>query len=179
MIFPVAIILAFIIGLFPQQSGAAVAQPVDNAFRQILNAEPIPCNDVQGCYCAVYSRSVPPPSAAYAQARACPSADGKIGFTAWDMFGNKVDEGEFTGSRRSGAWTSWHPNGARAAEVRFAAGKQTGPFKAWHANGKLAVVGQYLDGRQNGTWLHYRPNGSLKNRQVWENGVLRHETVRK
>jgi hypothetical protein len=179
MTFPATIALVFIAALFPVQCGTAAAQPVDGAFRQILNAEPIPCNDVQGCYCAVYNRSTPPPSAAYARARACPSSGGKIGFTAWDTFGNKVDEGEFMGSRRTGAWTSWHPNGARAAEVRFASGKQTGPFKAWHANGKLAVVGQYLDGKQNGTWLHYNPNGSLKNRQAWENGVLRHETMRK
>ena len=146
----------------------SAADPADTALRVILRAEPMRCDYTEGCSCASYNQ----PSSPYAKARACPAGGGKIAFLAWDASGNKVEEGEFIGVVKHGPWVDWHTNGVRASESRFDRGKQIGPFKAWHDNGKIAIVGQFHDGKPHGSWLHYASNGSLKNRQVWEKGVL-------
>jgi antitoxin component YwqK of YwqJK toxin-antitoxin module len=142
--------------------------------RWIMRAEPLPCPDARACYCADYNKATNP-EVTYAKARYCPDPKSPelVMFAAWDINGNKVEEGRFLTGEKDGIFIGWHPNGARASETGFEKGKRVGPFKEWHANGQIAVVGQYANDKPDGSWLFRATNGRIKTRMLWDKGALK------
>jgi protein TonB len=73
-----------------------------------------------------------------------------------DSAGVKLQDGNYTGSRRSGKWTTYYPSGKVRSVTNYSEGRVNGLFTKWYQNGKKMIE------------MHVFENGLNTPPDVWD-----------
>jgi antitoxin component YwqK of YwqJK toxin-antitoxin module len=73
--------------------------------------------------------------------------------------GALVEEGQYTGGKRSGAWKRYWPNGKLMSEVSYKFGVPRGHYRVYYPSGKLEEEGDWDLDRNTGAFKRFHPNG--------------------
>jgi len=95
----------------------------------------------------------------------------KIGY--WVITGNmsklegysdndKVEEGRYNNSRKTGTWIKYWPNGNIRSSIKYRNGRTLGEYCTYFQNGKIEEKGTVNGGLLNGDYELYWPNGQLR-----------------
>lgn len=75
--------------------------------------------------------------------------------------GQKVEEGKYSSSRKTGLWKAYHPNGKLKSEIYYENGMPRGKYKLYYENGKLEEEGNWDRTKNTGDFKRYYSNGQL------------------
>ena len=75
---------------------------------------------------------------------------------------DKVEEGVYNNSRKTGQWIKYWPNGAIRSKVNYKYGRTLGAYTTYFQNGKLEERGNTVAGMLTGNYELYWPNGQLR-----------------
>tara|TARA_B100001287_G_scaffold70393_1_gene57993 strand:- start:1550 stop:2386 length:837 start_codon:yes stop_codon:yes gene_type:complete len=75
---------------------------------------------------------------------------------------DKVEEGKYVNSRKSGKWIKYWPNGAVRSVAHYKYGRIFGAYSTYFQNGKIEEKGTMISGLLKGTYELYWPNGKLR-----------------
>ena len=82
----------------------------------------------------------------------------KKGFAPED----KVEEGRYVNSRKTGKWIKYWPNGAIRSAINYKYGRTMGAYTTYFQNGKIEEKGTINAGLLTGAYELYWPNGQLR-----------------
>ena len=80
------------------------------------------------------------------------------GFGAED----KVEEGRYINSRKTGKWIKYWPNGSVRSKITYKYGRTMGAYTTYFQNGKIEEKGIINAGLLSGSYELYWPNGQLR-----------------
>ena len=75
---------------------------------------------------------------------------------------DKVEEGTYKNSRKTGKWIKYWPNGSVRSAVNYKYGRTFGAYTTYFQNGKIEEKGTINAGLLNGSYELYWPNGQLR-----------------
>ena len=117
-------------------------------------------------------------------------------YSSYDIYGNKILEGNYLNGSESGSWTSYFENGTKESSLNFSRGelhgevldfyedgqveskriysygKIHGKSESFHDNGQLSVSTNYFDGQEHGRKEFYDYTGNLQLVRFYEYGRL-------
>jgi len=71
----------------------------------------------------------------------------------------KVEEGDYKSSRKTGLWIAYYSNGNKKNEINYKNGRPNGSYKTYYSNGIAQEEGTWLSNRNVGTFKRYYENG--------------------
>ncbi len=80
---------------------------------------------------------------------------------------DKIEEGDYKDSRRTGEWTFFHIGNVPKLKTTFVNNKATGKYTKYFSNGNVKEKGEYRMGRQMGTQEQFFEDGKLKRKQQY------------
>ena len=80
---------------------------------------------------------------------------------------DKIEEGDYKDSRRTGEWTFFHKGNVPKLKTTFVNNKATGIYTKYFDNGNVKEEGEYRMGRQIGTQKQFFKDGKLKRKQSY------------
>jgi len=75
---------------------------------------------------------------------------------------DKVEEGRYVNSRKTGKWIKYWPNGAVRSSINYRYGRSFGAYTTYFQNGKIEEKGSVHGGLITGSYELYWPNGQLR-----------------
>lgn len=72
----------------------------------------------------------------------------------------KVEEGEYSNSRKIGLWKKYWPNENVRSEITYKSGRTNGPFTTYYESGKIEEKGFWKNNRYTGDFTRYHKNGT-------------------
>lgn len=117
-------------------------------------------------------------------------------WTYYDEDGQLISKEKYKAGKKEGSSTVYLPDGKVSEEYQFKNGLENGPFikyfdgvavraKGQFVNGKMegrvvhffpngieAAAGYYVNGNKNGVWIYKNQDGSIKEKELYKNGVL-------
>lgn len=72
---------------------------------------------------------------------------------------DKVEEGDFVDSRKTGKWTKYYPSGTVKDVVEYKNGRPNGYYINYYANGKIQEEGNWVNNKNVGQFKRYHENG--------------------
>jgi len=72
---------------------------------------------------------------------------------------DKIKEGDFKDSRKTGEWTFYYVGNVPKLKTTFVNNKASGKYIKYHSNGNTKEEGEYRMGRQIGTKTDYHESG--------------------
>jgi antitoxin component YwqK of YwqJK toxin-antitoxin module len=73
----------------------------------------------------------------------------------------KVEEGGFVDSKKSGTWKKYFPSGNTENEITYQNGRPNGHYVNYYDNGKVQEEGNWVNNKPIGTFKRYHENGNL------------------
>jgi antitoxin component YwqK of YwqJK toxin-antitoxin module len=74
----------------------------------------------------------------------------------------KVEEGNYTDSKKTGPWIEYYPNGNKKDDITFVNNRPNGPAITYYENGNKKDSGCWKGSRWIGEYKHYYENDSLQ-----------------
>lgn len=75
--------------------------------------------------------------------------------------GQKIEEGEFKDSRKTGIWIAYFSTGAKKSEVTFASGRPEGAYTTYYPNGNIEEQGNWSNNKNTGAFKRFHENGKV------------------
>ncbi len=90
---------------------------------------------------------------------------------------NKIEEGIYVNSRKSGKWIKYWPNGNVRSEIIYKNGRTNGAYTTYFQNGKVEEKGEVIAGMMKGLYELYWPNGQIRQEKEFNNNGRTEGTV--
>lgn len=81
----------------------------------------------------------------------------------------KVEEGNYTNSMKTGIWIEYYQNGNKKSELTYVNNRPNGPAKMYYENGKLSEEGTWVGTRWTGPYKLYYEDGQVRQQFNYNN----------